>query len=366
MGKPRLDPKLAEEVMLKAGLKPLEPYTQFRAKWKCLHIACGEIVYPSYASIQGGQGGCKDCGYKIGSAKRKTDETHISKVMANAKLKPLEPYKNDRSKWKCKCLVCKKIVYISFKYVSKTNSGCSYCSKVLVDEVDVVKLMLKAKLKPLVPYKNSKTGWKCKCLVCSKTVFPVYNSIQRGQGGCKYCAGNMANPEKAKELFIKAKLMPLEPYKNAGAKWKSKCMKCNQIVYPSYGNISQGTGGCIYCAEIGFKHKEPAYFYIIFHADFDSIKVGISNENSNQNRLIAFFKDGWQLHYKYDFKIGSDAIKIEKEILRWIREDLELPIHLSLKQMPITGGHTETVSADSITVIEIKKRVDQVIKGLKN
>ena len=52
--------------MLKAGLKPLEPYTQFHAKWKCLHIACGEIVYPSYAVIQGGQGGCRDCGNKIG------------------------------------------------------------------------------------------------------------------------------------------------------------------------------------------------------------------------------------------------------------------------------------------------------------
>jgi hypothetical protein len=34
--------------------------------------------------------------------------------------------------------------------------------------------------------------------------------------------------------------------------------------------------------------------------------------------------------------------------------------------MPITGGHTETVSADSITVIEIKERVDQIIKGYKN
>jgi hypothetical protein len=365
-GKPRLDPKVTKSVMLKAGLKPLEPYKSFFTKWKCLHIECGQIVYPTYAAIQRGQGGCRDCGFKIGSTKRKKNKEDLTKVMAKAKLEPLEPYKNSHSKWKCRCLVCKKIVYPSYKYVSKTSKGCRYCSKVLVDEVDAVKSMLKARLKPLEPYKNSKTGWKCKCLVCNKTVFPVYNSIQSGRGGCKYCAGNAVNPADARKLFTKAKLMPLEPYKGADAKWKCKCMKCDEIVYPTYGNVYMGHGGCVYCSDIGFKPQQPALLYLITHLEMDSIKVGITNTKTVISRLDQFKRHGWKIHKKYTFKKGVNASIIEREIIDWLKKDLKLPNHLSPKQMPITGGHSETFNADTISVLEIQKRIDKLVKGYRN
>ena len=61
MGK-KLDPKMAEKVMLNAGLKPLEPYVNALAKWKCIHIPCGQVVYPKYNMIQNGRGGCRMCG----------------------------------------------------------------------------------------------------------------------------------------------------------------------------------------------------------------------------------------------------------------------------------------------------------------
>jgi hypothetical protein len=365
-GKPRLDPKVTKSVMLKAGLKPLEPYKSFFTKWKCLHIECGQIVYPTYAAIQGGQGGCRDCGFKIGSTKRKKSKEDLTKVMAKAKLEPLEPYKNSHSKWKCRCLVCKKIVYPSYKYVSKTSKGCRYCSKVLVDEVDAVKSMLKVKLKPLEPYKNSKTGWKCRCLVCNKTVFPVYNSIQSGRGGCKYCAGNVVDPADAKKLFIKAKLKPLEPYKGADTKWKCKCMKCDEIVYPTYGNVYMGHGGCVYCSDIGFKPQQPALLYLITHLEMNSIKVGITNTKTVISRLDQFKRHGWKIHKKYTFKKGINASMIEREIIDWLKKDLKLPNHLSPKQMPITGGHSETFNADTISVLEIQKRIDKLVKGYRN
>jgi hypothetical protein len=33
--------------------------------------------------------------------------------------------------------------------------------------------------------------------------------------------------------------------------------------------------------------------------------------------------------------------------------------------MPITGGHTETVSSDSITLFELEKIIRKVIKGYR-
>jgi hypothetical protein len=43
--------------MLKAGLKPLEPYTKAMNGWKCQCLNCGQIVFPKYYLIKQGQGG---------------------------------------------------------------------------------------------------------------------------------------------------------------------------------------------------------------------------------------------------------------------------------------------------------------------
>jgi len=48
------------KIMNDAGLEPLEPYVDSMQRWKCRH-SCGEIVYPPYARIQQGNGGCMSC-----------------------------------------------------------------------------------------------------------------------------------------------------------------------------------------------------------------------------------------------------------------------------------------------------------------
>lgn len=367
MGKPRLDPKVTESVMLKAGLKPLEPFKSFNAKWKCLHIQCGQIVYPTYGSIQRGQGGCRQCGFRNGSAKRKVTEKKLFEVMEKARLKPLEPYKSVHAKWKCQCLKCKRTVMVRYNDIRKNNSGCQYCAKRLVDEKDAVKIMLNKKLKPLVPYKNNKTRWKSQCLVCKKTVYPIFNSVQKkDRGGCKYCAGNVITQAQAKKLFIKAKLMPLEPYKSSNAKWKSRCMKCNEIVFPTYGNVYMGHSGCVYCSEIGFKPQQPAILYLLSHDQMNAIKIGITNNTTIISRLDQFKRHGWKINKKYRFKKGIEASKIERSIIDWLKKDLKLKNYLTPKQMPITGGHSETFDADLIALVDIQKKIHKIMQGLQD
>ena len=70
----KLDPKMAEAVMLKAGLKPLEPYKGADSKWKCTHITCGQIVFPTYSNIKYGFGPCKSCGINSRAKKRTISE----------------------------------------------------------------------------------------------------------------------------------------------------------------------------------------------------------------------------------------------------------------------------------------------------
>ena len=71
-----------------------------------------------------------------------------------------------------------------------------------VDSKKAEAVMKRAGLKPLEPYVDSKKPWKCKHLKCGRIVLPTYNAIQRGQGGCIFCAGLAVDPKVAKKLFI--------------------------------------------------------------------------------------------------------------------------------------------------------------------
>jgi hypothetical protein len=179
------------------------------------------------------------------------------------------------------------------------------------------------------------------------------------------CSGaRVADPKKISRIMNKAKLRPLAPYTGGHKRWKCECLKCGEIVYPEFNSVLRGQGGCIYCAEIGFNYKKPAIVYIISHYQMNSIKVGITNGDSKPDRLKQFQQYGWEIHQKYHFPKGIQAFKIEQKILNWIRNDLNLTQHLTIEQMPKTGGQSETVSADSITILEIQKKVNKLIKGL--
>jgi DNA-directed RNA polymerase subunit M/transcription elongation factor TFIIS len=57
-----LNHEIAEAVMIKAGIQPLEPYVKNSHKWKSKCLKCGAIIYPRYNDIkQRGGGGCKSC-----------------------------------------------------------------------------------------------------------------------------------------------------------------------------------------------------------------------------------------------------------------------------------------------------------------
>ncbi len=47
-----------------------------------------------------------------------------------------------------------------------------------------------------------------------------------------------------------AGLEPLEPYPGSSKQWRCRCLSCNTNVFPRYGNIAQGNGGCRTCGYI--------------------------------------------------------------------------------------------------------------------
>jgi hypothetical protein len=96
----RLSAEVAEQILLKAGLIPLEPFKNVNTKWKCRCLTCGKINKTYLYNIRQGKGGCVPCGRKKAGIKHKTPEEVAVAIMLKAGLKPLEPYKNNATRWR--------------------------------------------------------------------------------------------------------------------------------------------------------------------------------------------------------------------------------------------------------------------------
>jgi hypothetical protein len=438
----RLDPKVAEKVMLKAGFKPLEPYKSALSNWKCLHLSCGETVFPRYNSIQQGRGGCLTCGHLIGKTKtrlskselnsrlkrkqlkligeyetvdkpfkiqclicRKYSETTISTLSKKSRgegcekcrrqtagllpnkvateemikkgLTPLEAYKSYKTPWLCKCKVCKKVKKISRESVRRRSiqfQGCSQCAKKSQDkkrikdsEEIVLKRFRDKNLKLTGAYIKASQAVEVECLTCGHTFETMGLSLTRQKYSCAKCAGNYVNPIEAKKFMMLNGYKPKVEFPGAHTSWKSKHLLCGNDAAPSYTTIKSGNGGCKHCAKYGFQYSKPAYLYLITKPAINSHKIGIANpaKSKRSDRLYRFQYHGWQVFKIWNFKTGKVAEQVENLILLELRIKKKIPIYLSKAEMSGQGGHTETMSADSITLLELEKIIKKAIKGYR-
>jgi hypothetical protein len=368
----KLDPKVAEKVMLKAGLTPLEPYKNVDSKWKCKHKTCGRIVYPTYSNVKYGFGPCRKCGIKSGAKKRTIQSKKAINLMIQNNLEPVQPYKSAKKRWKCVCKICGKTVYPTYNKIQQGRGGCRSCGieirveKSRTPETFAVKQMLEAKLRPIEAYRSANKIWKCECLRCGRIVTPTYSGIQQGRGGCKHCGGNFLDPKDAKKLMVASGYKPLLAFKNVHANWKSIHLPCGNTVYPQYSQIQQGFGGCRHCAKWGYQYDKESYIYLITHPQLESHKIGIANTSKlkKNDRLHRHQKGGWLVFKTWYFEEGRTVEKIEKEVFRILRSEMRIKQHLSRSEMRY-AGETETISADSITLLELEKIIKKVIKGYK-
>jgi recombinational DNA repair protein (RecF pathway) len=170
-------------------------------------------------------------------------------LMLASNLKPLEEYPGGHKPWKCECLICHRIVSPHYSSVQQGRKGCKYCAGRKVDPQEAKELLLSRELKPLEDFPGSKQKWKSECLRCGDVVYPVYGNILAGSGGCKKCAGLLVDKYDAALLLESKGLKPLIEYPGSHSPWLSLCTKCGNQVSPNYSDIRSGkSSGCAFCA----------------------------------------------------------------------------------------------------------------------
>lgn len=257
--------KDAIAAMKKAGLKPLVPYPGSSKPWKSQCLKCKSIVTPRYKQISRGDGGCFSCGRKKAAESNTTNPDTALKIFREHGLEPLVPFVNSHTAWKAKCMKCGKTVSPKLAMVKSKNSGCAFCAGRRVDEQDAISTFKRNGLTPLVPYPGNKTPWRSIHEPCGKEVSPSFQAIaNNGQGACKYCARKAVDPIDAEKIFLEHDLKPLVPYPGDNKKpWRSIHLVCGNEVSPMYDVVRRGESmGCHYCSDQFVDPQEAFEFYV--------------------------------------------------------------------------------------------------------
>jgi hypothetical protein len=305
----RLDPQIARDFMIANGLEPQEPYELSNKPWACIHVECGSLVHPTFASIQGGQRGCRPCAIKEGVARSSyTPEFAFEQAQARG-------------------------------------------------------------YEPLEGYPGAMSHWRCRHIPCGREVTATLNTLMSGKGCCMACGSakgaekNRYTAEEATDVMRKFDLEPLEAFPGYMEKWRCIHKTCGREISTTFWYVKFRESGCKYCSTKGLDYTAEGIIYLLERQDFFSVKVGITTPNSRTDRIAAHVKEGWQLVSTWKTTTAAEAEVIEDKTLEWWREVLDAPI--SMRQEDMKSGWTETASLLYVSIEDTANYIDRLVSELQ-
>jgi len=350
----------------------LGEYLSISAGVSVLCLICNQESEVSVASIRKRQNkGCEKCARKSNAS---LSELDAIKDMQAKGLDPIEPWVSYKTKWLCKCSICKEEVRVSRDSIRRRSldfKGCIDCAKIAQNQKMIMdnkeRILQRFQEKNLhlrSDYIGSNSPVEVECLKCGHIFMTEGLRIGRQKYACAKCSGNYVDPKEAEKFMISRGYKPLIAFPGSHKSWESIHVLCGNIVTPEYSSINSGNGGCKYCAEYGFQYSKPAYLYLITNEALNAHKIGIANpaKVKKSDRLHRYRHHGWTVIKIWDFPNGKIAEDIENELLLHLRVNLGIPPFLSISEMGGQKGHTETVSAESISLLELEKYICAAIE----
>lgn len=354
------------------NLKLIGQYVSIKTKVEVLCLSCNEKSDVTIESMKKRKNsGCEKCARKKQAS---LSEVEAVKTMREKGLEPLEPWVGFKTLWLCRCLVCDREVRLSRDSIRRRSlefKGCIDCAKkaqssrmVEANKEKVLQRFEEKNLRLKSVYVNSRLPVEVECLTCGYTFMTEGLRIGTLKYGCAKCAGNYVDPVEAEDFMKSKGFEPASPFPGSHKSWESIHVVCGNTVTPEYSSIKSGNGGCKFCAEYGFQYSKPAYLYLITNQELNAHKIGIANpaKIKKSDRLHRYQHHGWLIFKVWNFPNGKLAEDIENTVLLHLRVSLEIPSYLSIQEMSGQGGHTETVSADSISLLELERLIVDSIK----
>jgi hypothetical protein len=81
--------------------------------------------------------------------------------------------------------------------------------------------------------------------------------------------------------------------------------------------------------------------YLISSESLAAIKVGITSAMSRWDRVRQHRENGWDVVGVHPVETGTDALRLERKIIRWWRDELGVGAKVAKGDMP-QCGYTET------------------------
>lgn len=97
---------------------------------------------------------------------------------------------------------CNYVFYARFAQLALQKCGCAKCAGNILDPNEASEIMQLNGYQPIEPYLDNKTKWKSIHLKCGRIVYPTYSTIQSCIGGCRYCATHGFKYSKAAYLYL--------------------------------------------------------------------------------------------------------------------------------------------------------------------
>lgn len=283
-------------------------------------------------------------------------------IMLRAGVRPLEPYVNSKSPWRCECVTCGRILTPSLGNVKNRGvKPCRYCSGSWIDPTEAERLLLQAGALPVSPYPGASKPWASICLRCNREISPRLGNVGQSRQPCRHCAPNApVLPEAAVADMLAAGLKPLEPFRTVMTPWRSLCEMCGSEISPSLNSIRNGRG-CKGCKVGGFRVAHPSIVYVLEHEGIRALKVGVANRGSGRIRILR--RRGWAPVVQHDLCCGRHALLIERTVLGTLRNEMGLP-PVAAAQEARMSGWSETVSVEGVTVRQLTAMVAQQVDNL--
>ena len=103
-----------------------------------------------------------------------------------------------------------------------------------------------------------------------------------------------------------------------------------------------------HCARYGLAPGTPARLYVLSHAKYGAVKIGITGLRTREDRVVRFQSHGWMPFAQIQFATGADAYRVEQRVIKQLGAEGH-PAFLSDAQMPI-GDYKETFDALRVSV----------------